>query len=341
MTTNKLSPADLHQDQYLTDLVIGFTQRSEGFTTRKLPRRVVGKQTDSFLTYDKGDFNRLAMTSRAPGQPTSEASFGKAEDTYRCEEGSLIVPVPRELIANADMGTAYLPAVAQYLAQQRMLYDEHRFAEVALATTGVWDEHNDIDTAANGFSGAKWSDAANATIIADYQNARQRFVKQCFQYPNFAIMSPDVRDELIFSDEIRTNLFRNRDGILGEQDLANVLQLPLGIHVMDSHVNVAASGLAASVETIYSQNSANPITDGTGFLLLLYVNEAAVRNPAGGLFPHPLYMFAWSEFDNGQETVNIERYWDNDRKQWKFRIETFIDVKVTASSAGMMLYNLI
>ena len=97
------SRSDVHVNRPLTNISLAFMQRAENFVADEVfPNISVGKQSDSYFTYDRAEFNRDEMKERTPGTESSGGSYKIGTDLYHAKTRAYHKDIPDPVRANAD-----------------------------------------------------------------------------------------------------------------------------------------------------------------------------------------------------------------------------------------------
>ena len=95
---------DVHVNRPLTNISIAYLQRAIAFISSQVfPNIPVQKQSDSYFTYSRADFNRDEATQRAPGAESAGGGYRlDADATYSCRVNAYHKDVADQIRNNAD-----------------------------------------------------------------------------------------------------------------------------------------------------------------------------------------------------------------------------------------------
>ena len=97
-----ITSRDVHIDRPLSNLVVGFEPQGT-IVQNFLPIVNVGKQSDLYFKYDKGDFFRVPSTTvRAPRTKGRTATFNVSSDSYYATNYALVDEMDYETLVNQD-----------------------------------------------------------------------------------------------------------------------------------------------------------------------------------------------------------------------------------------------
>lgn len=240
----------LKQNPILSSLLLGMGQGA--FIAQSLFPRL--PQSLRGITLVQAGDERLKRYNlrRAPGSQTKRIDITYGGKTYTVNQYSVEVPIPRELLQEADQARALnvgnyldISRVAMTTANDVLLLD-YELEVAALATT--------VGTYAAGhvqaLAGAtKWS-AATGTPVTDIRAASDVVRKKIGKRPNNLTLSPDAFTAACMNAEVKSYLPRD---VLGP---ATVDQLKSIFNVANIVVGDAVSKDAAGVGTDVWGNNA-------------------------------------------------------------------------------------
>ena len=203
-----MTPAEirLKQNLILTNLLLGLGQGSY-VAERLMPR--LPQSLSSVTLAQMGDerFRRYSLR-RAPGTSTKRVNIRYQDKTYSVDQYSVEVPIPRELIREADEARRLnvganldISRIAMTTANDILGLD-YELEVAALATTaGTYAAGHVLALAA----GTKWS-ASTGTPVTDITAASETIRKKIGKRPNTLTLSADAWNALRFNDQVRTYL---------------------------------------------------------------------------------------------------------------------------------------
>jgi hypothetical protein len=215
----------LKQNPILTSLLLGMGQGT--FIAETLFPRL--PQTLSGITLAQTGNERLRRYNlrRAPGSPTKRVDIRYDGKTYTVNQYSVEVPIPRELIREADESRklnvgAYLEPsrIAMSTANDILLLDYE--LEVAGVATAVGSYAAGHVMALAG--GTKWS-AATGTPVTDILAATEFIRKKIGKRPNTLTLSADAHQALRANAEVKSYLPSTQMGTATLDQLKSILNV--------------------------------------------------------------------------------------------------------------------
>jgi len=314
------TPSDVHVDSLLTNLSIGYQQSAVDFVGDQVfPVVPVAKQSDRYLSYERGDFFRDEMKVRAPS--TESAGGGWRVDntnSYSADVWALHKDIDDQLRANVDVGDLQQDATI-YLTQQGLIRKDKLWV-ANYFTTSLWtgDQTGVVGVpAANQFT---QFDSATASDPFKTIRAQITEIKRRTGYkPNTLVMGMQVWSVLADHSQMLDRIKYTQTGIVDTSLLAASLGLDR-VLVASGVENTALEGAANTFAFVAGKN-----------MLLVY----AAPNP--GLFqPSGGYTFAWNGLlgasANGTRMLN----WRADLiHSDRVEVEMAFDHKLVAADLGV------
>jgi hypothetical protein len=319
---------DVHVNRPLTNISIAFMQSTDKFVAdRAFPVIQVDKQSDSYFTYDRGDWNRDSMEKRAPATESAGDGYTLSTDQYFCDVYALHKDVPDEVRANQDMPLDMDSDATRFLAQKALIRRENSFA-AKYFTTGVWT--NDWAGVAGTPSGSQvkqWNDDA-ATPIEDIRLAKRVVLESTGQEPNKLILGKAVWDTLLdhpaIVDRVKGGSTSDRPAVVLRQAVAALLEVE-EILVMSAIQNTAKEGATA----------AHSFIGGKKALLVHAPQSPGLLTPSAG------YTFAWRGYMGGTSPVAVKKMRMDLRNADRVEINSAFDQKKTSADLGFFINSVI
>ena len=319
--------SDVHVDAMLTTLSVAYRQDQSRFVAdRVFPVVNVGKQSDRYYVYNRGDFNRDEMAVRAPA--TESAGSGYSLDntpTYYCNEWALHKDVPDQVIANADAVINPLRDATEFLTLKALLRREKSFVS-SYFTGGIWTSDFDGVASANSWAGGsvlQWNDA-NSTPIEDIRKASTTILERTGFMPNVLVLGKVVYDALIdhpdLVDRIKYGQTPGSPAIVNRQALAALFEVDR-VEIMSAIENTANEGATASHSFIGGKKA----------LLCYAAPSPGLMTPSAG------YTFQWSGMYGGSFGQRILSFRMDELKATRVEIETCYDQKPVAADLGFFI----
>ena len=331
----------VHVDRPLTEFSIAYMQEQSNFVADKIfPKIPVKKQSATYFTYDRGDFNRDDVKIRAPGTKAAKANYDlKVAGPYNCVNRALREEIPYETIQNQDEPIDCELDATKFLINKFLISKELIFAN-NFFSSGIWGrEYTGATTkdAANS-KFVVWSDYANSTPLKDIRNAitTQQILSGGFR-PNTLLLTRTVYDVLIDHPNFLERVQYKPVGdiaMIESPELARIFSLKK-VWIMDAVYNKSADGLPENNQLICGNNA-----------LLCYIADApALRTPSAG------YCFTWQGVygaNGGRGSLPLNSgelafisYWWQPIKSQIVEAETAYDLKLIGKDLGVFFSNAI
>ncbi len=313
---------DVHVNAPLTNISIAYLQDATNFVASKIfPNIPVGKQSDRYYTYDRGDFNRDEMELRAPA--TESAGGGYKLDntpTYYAPVYAFHKDIPDQVRANSDDVLSPDREATEYVTHKALIKREVLWA-TGYFNGGIWT--NDIDgvAAAPGANEVlQWNDASSSPITDIRLGIRTVLESTGFE-PNTLVLGKEVYDTLIDHPDIVDRVKYGTQGQVSTVDvpeLQALLKIPR-IVIMKSIRNTAVEG-AANVHSFIGGKKA---------LLTYAAQRPGIMIPTGG------YTFAWTGMmGSGAEGGRIKRFRLEKLEADRVEIQMSFDQKMISGDLG-------
>lgn len=303
--------SDVHIQTALTNISIGYRQDKPSFVERLFPRVVVGKQSDKYFTWDKGQMWRREVKRRAPGSNFRRAGLILSSDSYASEQYALEYPLPDEVLENQDAAVNVEMAANDYLYDQHMLELEYQFATSYMTTGAGWT---------SGTKTAKWS--TTSTPVKDVTGAIRSIrsaLGSSASHRFVGLGGTIVETALIGNADISARIQYVQRA--GAADIRAALAAVLGLDeliIADRVQNTAKEGATAA----YS-----PLID-DDFLIVAVPTTPGLMTPAAG------YNFCWNE--GGRGDYYVERYRSEEVKSDVLRSIAYFGLKQTGAALGVL-----
>ncbi len=235
----------LKQNPILTNLLLGLGQGS--FIAETLFPRL--PQSLSAVTLAQAGDERLRRYNlrRAPGSATKRVDIRYDGKTYTVNQYSVEVPIPRELIREADESRKLnvgnyldISRIAMATANDILLLD-YELEVAALATApGSYAAGHVLALA----GGTKWS-AATGTPVTDIRAASEIIRKKIGKRPNTLTLSADAAQALQTNAEVKSYLPSTQQGPATMEQLKQILNV--ANIVVGEAISLDAAGVGSDV----------------------------------------------------------------------------------------------
>ncbi|QPF74198.1 hypothetical protein G8A07_15590 [Roseateles sp. DAIF2] len=315
-----LAEIRLKQNPILTNLLLGMGQGT--FIAEALFPRL--PQTLSGVTLAQTGDERMRRYNlrRAPGAPTKRVDIRYDGKTYTVNQYSVEVPIPRELIREADesrklnVGNYLEPSkIAMSTANDILLLDYE--LEVAGVATAVGSYAAGHVLALAG--GTKWS-ASTGTPVTDIRAAAEVIRKKIGKRPNTLTLSADAAQALSTNAEVKTYLPNTQTGPATLEQLKTILNVE-SIKIGDAVV-VGADGIGSDV---WGNNA-----------VLAYVPKIGAGNSGNISLAEPA--FGFTSVLEGHPFAEAP-YYDNGVKSWIYGATYERQANVSYNTAAFLFTN--
>ena len=220
-----LAEIRLKQNPILTNLLLGMGQGT--YIAEKLFPRL--PQALSSITLAQVGDERLRRYNlrRAPGGPTKRVNIKFEGKTNSVEQYAVDVPMPRELLREADENRKlnvgnYLDVsrIAMTTASDILALDYEIDVGTLATTPGSYAAGHVLALA----GGTKWS-ASTGTPVTDFRAASDVIRKKIGKRPNKITLSPDAESALVGNAEVRSYLPSTQMGPATHDQLKSILKV--------------------------------------------------------------------------------------------------------------------
>ncbi|KAI5914614.1 hypothetical protein [Thauera sp. 2A1] len=213
----------LKQNPILTTLLLGLGQGSY-VAERLMPR--LPQSLSSVTLAQMGDerFRRYSLR-RAPGTATKRVNIRYQDKTYSVDQYSVEVPMPRELIREADEARRMnvnanldISRIAMTTANDILGLDYELEVATLATTSGTYASGHVLALS----GGTKWS-AATGVPVTDITTASETIRKKIGKRPNTLTLSADAWVALRFNAQVKTFLPDSQQGPATTEQLKTIL----------------------------------------------------------------------------------------------------------------------
>lgn len=215
----------LNQSPILTNLMLGMGQGN--YMAEKLFPRLPQALSSVLLAKIGNERFKRQNLRRAPGSETKRIEVKYEGKVYGVEQYAVEVPIPREIIREADESRRL--NVGNYLDISRIamvtasgiLAQDYELDVAGLATLPASYAAGHVQALA---AGTKWS-ATTGTPVTDIRAAKQVIRKKIGKIPNTLGLSPDAHDALIGNPEVRSYLPNTQMGPATMDQLMKIFEV--------------------------------------------------------------------------------------------------------------------
>jgi hypothetical protein len=315
----------LHVDRYLTSYSVNWVQDRRVFVAQRAASIIpVLKQTDLYVTYDRGYFWRDEAAPRPLGGRPQQVGYTVGSQTYSCTEYALEHIIDDRQRANVD-DPIRLDENATTLLTQKHLIKQDRVWGTKFFQTGTWS--TEFDGVVSSPTGTQFLqfDNPNSLPVETVDGAKDTIHQKTGFMPNCLVMGAAVRRLLRSNPDIIDRIKYTQTGIADEDVLSKVFEVD-SVVCARSVFNNAAEGLANNFTYIIDPYS----------MLLAYIE------PNPGLdSPTAIANFAWTGLIPGvTNTIGgvIERGRDDRAHSDYFQGRMAWDLEQVAADLGVFFY---
>lgn len=318
---------DVHIDYALSDLSIAYLQEKPPYSDLVFPRVNVGKQSNKYFIWNKGDFMRDTAQKRAAGADFAEIRLTlDSPGLYYADQYALEYPVPDEIVANEDAAIRLKQTGTRVITSQINLRKDAAFATDFL-TTSVWGtDITGVSSAPGGSQTLQWNDATSDPAT-DLQTALEALLNATGDIEG-------LRMKLLIGSAVRASLVNHPDAIdrikYVEKADVKAVDAILGSWLGVDELIVARRRKTTSVE---GQTDTFAAVVGKVGLLVAVPESPALETPSAG------YTFEWNE--GGKGVMVIEEYRWEKNKEDRIRGYTYFDQKAVATSLGYFFTSIV
>lgn len=330
------SRSDVHVNRPLTNISIAFIQSREAFVAgRVFPTIPVGKQSDAYFVYDRGDFNRDDMKERLPGTESAGSTYELGDDTYYARTRALHRDIPDQVRANADSPISLDREATEFVTHKALINREVNWVSKYFTPANpgdIWTFDVDGVAEAGDISPEfdprevdsnkvlQWNNAAS-TPIEDIRRAKRTVLEETGFEPNRLTLGMATYDALVDHPDIVGRIDRGQTTGAAKANLVTLADLfeVDNVYVMKAVANTSRKGQGAQHKFI-----------GGSHALLSYAPE----NP-GIMTPSAGYTFNWTGLiGSGEDGVRIKRFRQEQLASDRVEIEASYDQKRIAPDLG-------
>lgn len=327
------SRSDVHVNRPLTNISIAFLQSADAFVaSRVFPNIPVGKQSDSFFTYDRGEFNRDEMEERAPGTESAGGSYTLGTDLYHAKTRAYHKDIPDPVRANADSPISLDSEATEYVTKKGLIRREVTWVASYFTAGNPGDTWTfDVDGAASrsasfdpldaGNNDVVFWDDASSTPIEDVRLLKRFVLESTGFMPNKLTLGRAVFDALIDHPDIVGRLDRGQTSgpaIANKDSLAALFEVE-EILVMDAIQNTGVEG----------QTDVHAFIAGKHALLSYAPASPGLLTPSAG------YTFSWTGLlAAGNDGMRIKRFRMEHLESDRIEIDMSYDQKKISADLG-------
>ena len=317
---------DATASDLLTSISVAYVQDADGFVaSRVFPIVPVDENSGNYWLYNKGDMLRSDAKLRAPGTRAAQKTVGVSTATYLCQQWALDHKIPDEILRSRK--SPFSDQVAVSVLTQDLLIRRDLEWATTFMSTGVWA--NEKAGGGGGGQVVSWDQGASANILEDIAEWHDTVKAACGRRPNVAVITSDVWQYVKNNADVVDRIKYTQRGQVGLDTFAALIEVD-EVLLLDSVQVTSAENATAVTAGVATEK----------FLL-------AYRSPTPDiLVPSAGYVFSWPEFDGVREAAAagaaaITSWYDQAEEAQYYRGKAHFDMKVVASDAAFLGYNLL
>jgi hypothetical protein len=318
----------LRVDRYLTNFSVNYVQDSRAFVAQRASSPIpVLKQTDKYVTYDRGYFWRDESQPRPLGGRPVQVGYKLGEGTYSATEWALEHVIDDRQRANVADPVRLDENATTLLTQKQMIRQDRVWAQ-KMFVPNVWTT---LRVGTNSTPGANQFlrfDDANSDPIGIIDANKDKMHSITGFMPNTLILGAKVKRVLRSHPDIADRIKFTQIGIADEDMLARLFDVET-VSVARSIYNSAAEGATDNFQYIVDPFS----------MWLGYIDP----NPSLDS-PTAIALFSWEGLIPGQTNTLggvMERGRDDRAHSDYFQNRMAWDIQVVAPDLGMFFQNVV
>ena len=310
--------SDVHVDGPLNTLSIAYAQDQTQYGADRLfPVVPVAFKSDTYFTYDRGDWFRDEAQERAPGTESAGGGWRLSTDSYSAKRYAYHQDVDDETRANTQSPLAPDQDATEYVTERMLLKRENVFTS-AYVTTGVWTGSTTGADLVGGTDFTQWDDPTSEPI-QDIRVQITKVAETTGLKPNKLAIGPEVWDQLADHPDLLERIKYTERGMVGPDLLASLLGLDEVIIPFATR-NTADEGATESMDFFWGKSAT----------LLYSAPSPGLRRPSAG------YIFAWTGFLGASAWGSrIKRFRKEEIESDRVEGDIYFDAKVVAPELGV------
>lgn len=239
----------IHVDRYLTNYSVQYVQDEKNFLGQRAATVIpVLKQTDKYVTYDKGFFWRDEVKVRPlTGRPI-QIGYKVESDSYTCEEYAAEHLVDDRQRANVDEPIKLDENAVRLLTDKHMIKQDLTWASSFFVPSAWTTEYTGVVSGPTATQFVQFNDASSDPI-GTIDQAKDAMHEITGKWPNTLVLGTDVKRELRSHPDITDRIKYTQIGIADEDLLASLFEVDTLI-VARAIYNAAAEGVANDLQYI-------------------------------------------------------------------------------------------
>lgn len=301
---------DIHIDAALSNLSVAY--RNTSFLAEEIfPIVKVGKQSDVYYVFNKGDWFRIEETLRAKTTEPRKVEFAVSSSTYYARGYALEEYLAWEDLKNADAGIDFEASSTEHLTDLLKLALENRIASMLTSGTNV-------GSYATLTGDNQWSAYTTSDPFNDVAVGKDAIHATTGKQANFMVISYPVYIKLREHPDILDRIKYTQVGIATVDLLAKAFDIE-NVMIGAAVKNTGAEGLADSFSYVW----------GKDVLIGYRAKTPGLREASLG------YNFRW--VPEGFRPMTVAKIEDEHKRARIVSVEYYQDEKITGSDCGYLI----
>lgn len=325
--------SDLHVNQPLTNVSVGYVLRADAFiSTKVFPIVNVKKQSDLYWRYSKSDWRRTDVKRRAPSTETPGVGWNVSTDSYFAHVYGVHKDIDDQLRANAD-GTFKLDADATTFVTNQLLLKRDLDWSATYFREGVWGQ--DFTGVADNPSGSnflQWN-LATSDPITQLAGLQIDFIRETGFKANTMVIGANVLKALKNHPGIIDRIKYTQKGIVSTDLIATLFDVD---RILVSYATVASGPNIPDMKAQDDAATYDFISNPNSALLCYTPSSPSLMQPAAG------YTFTWNGYLGGNsQGIRIKRFRQEAIASDRIEGEMTYDMRVISPDTGVFLKNVV
>ena len=325
--------SDLHVNQPLTNVSVGYVLKSDAFiSTKVFPIVNVNKQSDLYWRYSKSDWRRTDVKRRAPSTETPGVGWNVSTDTYFAHVYGVHKDIDDQLRANADSNFKLDADATTFVTNQLLLKRDLDWAATYFRT-GVWGQDFTGVGATPGTDEFLQWQLATSDPITQMAGMQIDFVRDTGFKANTLVIGANVLKALKNHPGIIDRIKYTQKGIVSTDLIATLFDVD---RILVSYATVASGPNVPDMKAQDDAATYDFIANPNSALLCYTPSSPSLMQPAAG------YTFTWNGYLSGNsQGIRIKRFRQENIASDRIEGEMTYDMRVISPDTGVFLKDVV
>ena len=325
--------SDLHVNQPLTNVSVGYVLKSDAFiSTKVFPIVNVNKQSDLYWRYSKSDWRRTDVKRRAPSTETPGVGWNVSTDTYFAHVYGVHKDIDDQLRANADSNFKLDADATTFVTNQLLLKRDLDWAATYFRT-GVWGQDFTGVGATPGTDEFLQWQLATSDPITQMAGLQIDFVRDTGFKANTLVIGANVLKALKNHPGIIDRIKYTQKGIVSTDLIATLFDVD---RILVSYATVASGPNVPDMQAQDAAATYDFIANPNAALLCYTPSSPSLMQPAAG------YTFTWNGYLSGNsQGIRIKRFRQENIASDRIEGEMTYDMRVISPDTGVFLKDVV